>query len=60
MQLEVFDLSGSSVCSLDDDTAILGSLPIADGMKLHVSIDSVQPTHVCLYMHDYTCLCTSC
>lgn len=59
MQLEVFDSSGSSVCSLDDDTATLGSLPIADGMKLHVSMDSVQPTHVCFCMRDHACLCTS-
>lgn len=37
MQLEAFDSLGSSVCSLEDDTATLSSLPIADGMKLHVS-----------------------
>ena len=37
MQLEVFDVLGSSVCSLDDDSATLDSLPIADGMKLHVT-----------------------
>ena len=40
MQLEVFDVLGSSVCSLDDDSATLESLPIADGMKLHVSIQT--------------------
>lgn len=41
MQLEVFDVLGSSVCSLDDDSATLESLPIADGMKLHVSIQTI-------------------
>ena len=47
MQLEVFDVLGSSVCSLDDDSATLDSLPIADGMKLHVSIQTIYKLPTC-------------
>lgn len=28
------------VCALDNDSALLGSFPIDDGMRLHVSIKS--------------------
>ena len=60
MQLEVFDSLGSSVCSLDDDTATLSSLPVADGMKLHVSTETictVQSTHTNMLLNAWLPVC---
>ena len=52
MELEVFDKSGSTVCSLTDDTAILDSFPIANEMRLHVRIGTVHDTHMCFHIHN--------
>ncbi|KAF5295968.1 hypothetical protein FQA39_LY12740 [Lamprigera yunnana] len=36
MQIEVYDKENSLVCFLSDDTAMLGSYPLENGMRLHV------------------------
>ncbi|KAF2901053.1 hypothetical protein ILUMI_05109 [Ignelater luminosus] len=36
MQVEVYDKDNKLVCSLNDDSALLGSYPIENGMRLHV------------------------
>lgn len=36
MQLEVYDKDNKLVCSLNDDSAMLGSYPIENSMRLHV------------------------
>ena len=52
MKLDVYDSLGGEVCSLNDDAATLDSFPIANGMRLHVSIGSVHTTHMCYYIHN--------
>ncbi|XP_070577248.1 tubulin-folding cofactor B-like [Ptychodera flava] len=41
MQIQAFDKNDKQVASLSDDSALLGSYPIDDGMRLHV-IDPTQ------------------
>uniref|UniRef100_A0A6P7H015 Tubulin-folding cofactor B-like n=1 Tax=Diabrotica virgifera virgifera TaxID=50390 RepID=A0A6P7H015_DIAVI len=36
MQLQAFNKDNKCVCSLDNNTALLGSYPLEDGMRLHV------------------------
>lgn len=36
MKIETYDKDNKLVCSLADDSALLGSFPIDDGMRLHV------------------------
>lgn len=36
MQLEIYNKENKLVCRLSEDTAILGSYPIENGMRLHV------------------------
>lgn len=37
MTIKVFNKDDEQVCILDDDNALLGSYPIDDGMRFHVS-----------------------
>ena len=39
MVLEVYNKENQLVCGLDNDSAMLGSYPIDDGMRLHVSFN---------------------
>ena len=38
MKLELFSKDNKLVCVLDNDAALLGSYPVDDGMRIHVSI----------------------
>ena len=38
MKLEVYNSKDKLVCTLDNNDALLGSYPIDDGMRIHVSI----------------------
>lgn len=37
MKLEIFDKNDKLVCRLDNDDGVIGSYPIDDEMRLHVS-----------------------
>ena len=37
MRLSVFDKQDQFVCHMDSETALLGSFPVDEGMRLHVS-----------------------
>lgn len=37
MKLQVFDSKNNLVCAIDDDSALLGSYHIEDGMRIHVT-----------------------
>ena len=37
MKLEVYSKENKLVCKIDNDDAMLGSFPVDDGMRLHVS-----------------------
>ena len=37
MQLQLLDADGKLICELDNDDAPLGSYPVQDGFRLHVS-----------------------
>lgn len=37
MKLQLMDKEGKLVGALDNDEALLGSYPVDDGMKIHVS-----------------------
>ena len=37
MKLEVYNKENKLVCKIDNDNAMLGSYPVDDGMRLHVS-----------------------
>lgn len=45
MKIQVYNKDNELVCKLDTDEALLGSYPIDDGMRLHVSCSQylVQP-----------------
>lgn len=38
MTIKVYDRDDQLVCSLDDNNALVGSYPIDDGLRLHVSV----------------------
>ena len=36
-ELQLFNANGELVCNLDNDEATLGSFPVADNFRIHVS-----------------------
>ena len=38
MNLEVYNKDDKLVCALDDDEALLGSYPVDNGFRIHVSL----------------------
>ena len=42
MELEVYNEQNKLVCNLDNDSAILGSYPLEDNMRLHVGRKSYE------------------
>ena len=38
MRLSLFDKQDQFVCYMDSETALLGSFPVDEGMRLHVSV----------------------
>lgn len=48
MKLEVYDRDNKLVCKLDNDNALLGSYPIDDGMRIHVSLQRSFDVHICM------------
>ena len=57
MQIEVFDSTGQSVCTLDNDDAQLNTYPIADDMRIHVRRDFVSSI---TYISIVLVLCSAC
>ena len=39
MKLELYNKENKLVCKMDNDSAMLGSFPVDDGMRLHVSFN---------------------
>ncbi|KAL5009224.1 hypothetical protein ScPMuIL_014805 [Solemya velum] len=42
MKLELFDKENKRVCILDNDDAMLGSYPVEDGMRIHVTDPTIK------------------
>ena len=43
MRLSLYDKQDQFVCGMDSETALLGSFPVDEGMRLHVSVRCSEP-----------------
>ena len=56
MKLQVFGKDDKLVCDLDNNDALLGSYPVDDDMRIHVSSDYIMTSGLCMnYMFIFLC-----